>query len=512
MKPDYAPIRRVSKISVAALAAVVIFAVALLFPVVPAGANERGSSDRDEGSPSSPLAGMDAEVGNSGPERLLVEVPEDCRLAARSDGEGASLTIEAADGARTVVAANESETKVAMTEGRLSLAKKGGNLEEAASGGNDETGAEAEVVEAEGFVCLEASEDGAESRVLSETATASETSEEEEPEEDTRAEDGTSAGQQTEPLDGTATINREGGDGDIESIEISAACETDEEAEVAEDASITLTETGGDEEEFVFTDGSGNVDITADGSTVTISPADADEEFIPAPVDGDGDEELEGRSATVEDQTDISCGAVSTTDDDDGTGTSTMENTDNPSCATGQAFTDIAAFSRDADDQGTTMRTDSFTTTGESFRVRYTATSTGTDEDDAEFRASVVGGGDDRATESFAADLSGSRASDSGVVTVADLPAGTYRFRVVAQNVQYDITVAECRTASSSTNPSNTNNSNANPSRNVIANTVPDKTLANTGGPRLGVIAAGIVFVAVGAGLVLLLAHRGRGV
>lgn len=517
MKPEYAPNRRPSNSSVAALAAISVFAAfaaALLFLAAPAGAEEGDPRDRGDARRPSPLAGMEAEF-KEGPDGLLVEIPEGCRLAAYDGGEGGifSLTVEAADGTRTEVSGGEARASV--MDGRLAIVGE--------SGDSAERSEAAEVVGAEGFVCLDNPDEAGE-RVLSEvsrTAEADETGEEEESsrseEEGTsrpQAEDESSAGQQTDPLSDEATINRadtadgeSDPDGDIESIEISAdGCETGEEAEVADGAAITLSETE-TEEELVFTDGEDGVDIASDGSTVTITPASA--------ADG-----LGGEEAAVESQTGISCGAVD--DDNDGdddaattSTTSAPESAGNLSCASGQTLTDIAAFSRateEADDVET-MRTEEFTTTGESFRVRYSITSTGTDRDVAEFRASVLGG-DGAATESFAADLEDST-SDSGVL-VADLPAGAYRIRVVAQNVQYDITVAECRAGSTDaddadTDADDTDTSDTDSSRNnVIPDTVPDKTLANTGGPSLGIMAAGLSFVVVGAMLVWFVARRGR--
>lgn len=473
MNHEYAPKHVAQKTSLASLAALMF--AALFFLAIPAGANERSPSEAD-GEPS-PLVGMKAEFDERS-ERLLVEIPEKCRLATYENGEGFSLAIEDDAGTRTTFSGDG--TRIGVSDGRLAVASDGDTL-----------GEKSEVVEAEGFVCLETPEED-EGRVLSQTATASETNEEDEttaPESgESRTQNASSAGQQTEPLSGSATINRVNDDenGDIESITITADCEDGEEATVADRATITIEEDGtGDP--FEFTDGgTGNVDITSAGSTVTIAPTDDGADFVPG-----GNEDLEGGTATVEEQTGITCGAVSTNDE------ANTENTSG-SCASGQSFADVAAFSRAAG-AGETMQSEEFTTTGDFFRIRFTATSTGTNADDAGFRASVLGGA---ATESFAADFGGGAASDSGTLT-ADLPAGTYRFRVVAENVQYDITVSECRAAS--------NTSSGNPGGNVITSTVPDKTLANTGGPSLGVMAAGVLFAAVGVSLAWLLARRGRG-
>jgi hypothetical protein len=63
----------------------------------------------------------------------------------------------------------------------------------------------------------------------------------------------------------------------------------------------------------------------------------------------------------------------------------------------------------------------------------------------------------------------------------ANLPAGTYRLGIPARDVQCDATVAEW-----------------DPGQEAIVSTIPGKTLAKTGGPRLSVIAAGVFFAGSG--------------
>ncbi|MGH3090552.1 MAG: hypothetical protein ACRDSJ_25015 [Rubrobacteraceae bacterium] len=278
-----------------------------------------------------------------------------------------------------------------------------------------------------------------------------------------------SAGRQDGSLRGeTATIILDDA-GEVESIDIAFACEAGESIEVAPDASVTLEDSAG--EEFTYTNGE-DIQISGSGEGISIESVSGD--ALEA-TSGDGDPE---GAATVSDSSGISCGADSGDDADDG----------RLSCPTGQTATDIVGFSDSVTDL-VEFDTETFTTSGSSFEVRYQATSTGADTDRVRFEAALQNESGEDTGESFT--LPEGEDSDRATSAV-NLPAGTYMFRVVAENAQYDITVSECGSESS-----------GDPSDDVIDDTVPDKVLINTGGVSLFGTALGVAFVCAGAALLL---------